>query len=81
MNLDLARQHVAALDSLPRPTLISCRAGPRASAVAYMYAGLRSGADADDVVAAAERDNAPFTANAELREWVRASMAALRAEV
>ncbi len=34
LNLDLAKQHVEALDSLPRPTLISCRVGPRASAVA-----------------------------------------------
>lgn len=42
LNLDLARRHVEALDQLPRPTLISCRAGPRASAVAYMYAGLKA---------------------------------------
>jgi len=40
LNLDLAKQQVDALDSLPRPTLISCRTGPRASAVAYMYSGL-----------------------------------------
>jgi len=80
MNLDLAKQHVEALDNLPRPTLISCRTGPRASAVAYMYAGLKHGADPDDVISAAERDNAPFASNAELKEWVRASMAALRAD-
>src|SRR5690349_797295 len=41
LDLDLARRHVEALDTLPRPTLISCRTGPRASAVAYMYAGLK----------------------------------------
>lgn len=40
LNLDLAQQQVEALDSLPRPTLISCRMGPRASAVAYMNSGL-----------------------------------------
>src|SRR5215510_6753720 len=45
LDLDLARKHVAALDALPRPTLISCRTGPRASAVAYMYSGLKEGAD------------------------------------
>src|SRR5438105_2804575 len=39
LNLDLASKHVEALDALPRPTLISCRTGPRASAVAYMYSG------------------------------------------
>src|SRR4051794_41525869 len=31
LSLDLARAHVAALDRLPRPTLVTCRAGPRAS--------------------------------------------------
>src|SRR5437870_12986680 len=44
LNLDLARQQIAALETLPRPTLISCRSGPRASAVAYLYAGLKQGA-------------------------------------
>jgi hypothetical protein len=81
LDLDLARQHVEALDRLQRPTLISCRTGPRASAVAYMYAGLKAGAAPDDVLAAAERDDAPFCAFAEYKEWVRASMESLgRAE-
>ena len=31
LDLDLARQHIAALDRLPRPTLITCRTGPRSS--------------------------------------------------
>ena len=47
LNLDPAKQHVEALDLLPRPTLISCRIGPRASAVAYMYSGLKLGAEAN----------------------------------
>ena len=81
LNLELARQHVEALDTLPRPTLISCRTGPRASAVAYMYAGLKVGADAEAVLAAAQRDEAPFCAFPEYQEWVRTSMNALRAEV
>src|SRR5207302_10423639 len=33
LDMDLARQHVAALDCLPRPTLVTCRTGPRSSAV------------------------------------------------
>ena len=33
----------AALDSLPRPTLVTCRAGPRSSALVYLYAGLKAG--------------------------------------
>ena len=78
LNLDLAREHVIALDSLPRPTLISCRTGPRASAVAYMYSGLRLGADPDEVIATAEKDNAPFTKFDEYKNWVRSSIESLR---
>lgn len=78
LNLELAKQHVKALDELPRPTLVSCRAGPRSSAVAYMYAGLRAGADPEDVIAAAERDEAPFCKFPEYKDWVRSSMQALR---
>ena len=78
LNLDLARQHVEALDSLPRPTLISCRTGPRASAVAYMYSGLKLGADPEEVIAAAEKDNAPFVKSDEFKEWVRSSIEFLR---
>ena len=78
LNLDLATQHVSALDSLPRPTLISCRTGPRASAVAYMYSGLKLGADPDEVIAAAEKDNAPFTKIEEYKNWVRSSIKSLR---
>jgi protein tyrosine phosphatase (PTP) superfamily phosphohydrolase (DUF442 family) len=80
LNLDLARQHVEALDSLPRPTLISCRTGPRASAVAYMYSGLKLGVDPDEVLASAEKDQAPFVKSEELKEWVRTSIETLREE-
>lgn len=59
LDLDLARQHVKALDELPRPTLVTCRAGPRASAAVYMYAGLRTGVAPGDVVEQARRDGAP----------------------
>ncbi|MBS4027891.1 MAG: hypothetical protein KGZ58_04550 [Ignavibacteriales bacterium] len=78
LSLDLARQHVEALDSLPRPTLISCRTGPRASAVAYMYSGLKLGVEPDEVLAAAEKDNAPFTQFEEYKDWVRSSIESLR---
>ena len=78
LNLDLATQHVNALDSLPRPTLISCRTGPRASAVAYMYSGLKLGAEPDEVIAAAEEENAPFTKIDEYKNWVRSSIESLR---
>jgi len=80
LNLDLAKQHVKALDSLPRPTLISCQTGPRASAVAYMYSGLKLGVAPEQVIAAAEEDNAPFTKFDEYKNWVRTSIESLRAE-
>lgn len=80
LNLALAREHVAALDALPRPTLVTCRAGPRASAVAYMYSGLRSGAGAEEVIARARQDGAPFCTFDDYVEWVRVAITTLRAE-
>jgi hypothetical protein len=70
LNLDLARKQIEALDALPRPTLVTCRTGPRSSALIYLYAGLRSGASADDVVARAQADDAPWARSDELRAWV-----------
>src|SRR3954451_14378225 len=70
LDMELARRQVAALDELPRPTLVTCRAGPRSSALVYLYAGLRSGASADEVLARAEADDAPFAQQADLRAWV-----------
>jgi hypothetical protein len=77
LSVDLARKHVAALDELPRPTLVTCRAGPRSSAVVYMYAGLRAGASPEEVVAAVERDGAPCAAVPECKLWIKESMTAL----
>jgi hypothetical protein len=70
LDMDLARQQVAALDALPRPTLVTCRVGPRSSALVYLYAGLRSGATAEEVLARAEADDAPFTHAEDLKAWV-----------
>jgi len=81
LNLDLARQQVEALDSLPRPTLISCRSGPRSSAAAYMYAGLKLGAEPDEVLESAEKNQAPFTKFEEYKDWVRSSIETLRKEM
>lgn len=77
LDLDLARQHVAALDRLPRPTLVTCRTGPRSSAVIYLYAGLRARATAADVLARAAADGAPFTSSDELKAWVSQGLAEL----
>ena len=70
LDLDLARRQIEALDGLPRPTLVTCRTGPRSSALIYLYAGLRAGASAEDVFARAEADDAPFARSEELRAWV-----------
>jgi hypothetical protein len=77
MDMDLARRQIAALDDLPRPTLVTCRMGPRSSALVYLYSGLRSGASADDVLARADADNAPFAGNDDLRAWVRQGLSEL----
>ena len=77
LDLDLARKHMAALDRLPRPTLVTCRTGPRSSAMVYLYAGLRAGASAEEVLARADVDAAPFAASGELRAVVSQGLADL----
>ena len=77
MDMDLARQHMAAIDRLPRPTLVTCRAGPRSSAAVYLYSGLKAGASAEDVLARADADGAPFVQSDELRAWVSDGLAQL----
>jgi hypothetical protein len=69
-DMDVARRCVKALDELPRPTAVTCRAGPRSSALVYLYAGLRAGATADEVLARADADGAPFAQAEPLRQWV-----------
>lgn len=78
LDLDLARQQIAALDELPRPTLVTCRTGPRSSALVYLYSGLRDGADADEVIARGEADGAPWAQSDELKAWVRQGLDELR---
>jgi hypothetical protein len=76
-DMDVARRGVAALDELPRPTLVTCRTGPRSSALVYLYAGLRSGASAEEVLTRAEADGAPFTQAEPLKAWVVQGLAEL----
>jgi protein tyrosine phosphatase (PTP) superfamily phosphohydrolase (DUF442 family) len=70
LDLDLAREQIEALDGLPRPTLVTCRTGPRSSALIYLYAGLQTGTSPEDVFARAEADDAAFVQSDELRAWV-----------
>ena len=76
-DMDVARRGVAMLDELPRPTLVTCRTGPRSSALVYLYAALRSGASADEVLAHAEADDAPFIKAEPLKDWVVQGLAQL----
>ena len=76
-DMDVARRGVAALEKLPRPTLVTCRTGPRSSALVYLYSGLRSGASADEVLARAEADDAPFTHVEPLKAWVEQGLSEL----
>jgi hypothetical protein len=76
-DMDVARRGVAALDALPRPTLVTCRTGPRSSALVYLYSGLRSRASADEVLARAEADHAPFIEAEPLRRWLVQALAEL----
>ena len=77
LDLDLARRQIEALEDLPRPTLVTCRTGPRSSALIYLYAGLQAGASADEVLARAEADDAVFVKSDELRAWVADGLAQL----
>jgi len=70
LDMALARRQLAALDELPRPTLVTCRAGPRSSALVYLYEGLESGESAEEVLRRAKSDGAPFVGSAECRAWV-----------
>ena len=67
---EVARRGIEALDRLPRPTLVTCRTGPRSSALVYLYEGLRAGASPAEVLARAEADGAPFIQAEPLKEWV-----------
>jgi len=78
LTMDLAREQIAALDELPRPTVVTCRTGPRSSALVYLYAGLRSGASAADVIARAEADDAPWAHMEPLKAWVSQGLAELK---
>jgi hypothetical protein len=69
-DMDVARRGIAALDRLPRPTLVTCRTGPRSSALVYLYSGLRCGASVDAVLARAEQDGAPFVEMEPLKQWL-----------
>jgi len=79
-DMAVARRGVDVLDRLPRPTLVTCRTGPRSSALVYLYSGLRSGASADEVLAQAEADGAPFVEAEPLKAWVTQGLSELSAQ-
>ena len=78
-DMNVARRGIEVLDHLPRPTLVTCRTGPRSSALVYLYSGLRSGASPAEVLARAEADGAPFVQAEPLRQWVVQGLSELSA--
>jgi hypothetical protein len=77
LDMELARTQIAALEGLPRPALVTCRTGPRSSALVYLYAGLKDGTPADEVLRQAEEAEAPFAQSDELKGWVRQGLTEL----
>jgi hypothetical protein len=77
LTMDLAKKHMEAIDRLPRPTLVTCRAGPRSSAVVYLYSGLQAGASGEEVLARADADGAPFVGFDDLRSFVTRGLSEL----
>jgi hypothetical protein len=45
-----------------------------------MYSGLKLGVEPDEVIATAEKNDAPFTKFEEYKDWVRSSIEFLRKE-
>jgi hypothetical protein len=79
-DLERVRDVMAAIDRMPRPTLVTCRTGPRSSAAVYLYSGLRAGASAEEVLARAAADEAPFVQSEELRALVARGLDELSTE-
>ena len=65
---------VAALDALPRPALISCKSGSRATAVARLYAARKLNATSEVVLLAARAKKEAWLNNAKLVAWVTSNL-------
>jgi hypothetical protein len=76
-DLEAVRTVVDAIDRMPRPTLVTCRTGPRSSAAVYIYAGLQAGASPEQVLERADADDAPFARVEGLRALVAHGLEAL----
>jgi len=59
--------YLAALDRSPRPTLVACRTRPRSSALVDLYSGRKAGAQADEVRARDNPDDASFARADEIK--------------
>lgn len=68
----LAQHLVDALAAAPAPTLIVCKTGRRAEAVAALFAGAQLRASATDVIAAATARSEKWVESQQLRGWVAA---------
>lgn len=71
LSLPLADSLCRSLDDLPRPTLVSCMSGSRATAVSRMYLARSRGVGAEEVISVAEKKNEPWAKNAKLVAWIK----------
>lgn len=60
----------AALDSLPRPTVIICKTARRASAVVAAYEGVKGRNSVDEVLSRASAQDLKFLGHEGLKKWV-----------
>ncbi len=66
---------MTALDELSGNALVVCNSGGRASAVKAMRKALEAGWTRDQVLAYAQEEKLPFLGNANLKDWVLATVA------
>eukprot|EP00518_Triparma_eleuthera_P007455 CAMPEP_0182469546 /NCGR_PEP_ID=MMETSP1319-20130603/17250_1 /TAXON_ID=172717 /ORGANISM="Bolidomonas pacifica, Strain RCC208" /LENGTH=757 /DNA_ID=CAMNT_0024669863 /DNA_START=121 /DNA_END=2394 /DNA_ORIENTATION=- len=71
LSLSLADSLCRCLDDLPRPTLVSCMSGARATAVSRMYLARRRGVRAEEVLSTAEEKKEAWVRNAKLVTWMK----------
>src|ERR1043166_2836717 len=57
MDMGLGRRQGDAVEGLPRPSLVTCRTGPRSSALVVLYTGLEAGVTPEEVLVRAEADD------------------------
>lgn len=74
LNRELTEDIITSLDSLPRPTMIMCRSGARATAAARIYSATKFGESADSVLETAISKGEKWTESQNLKNWVSSTL-------